>query len=266
MSDGYLLREEGERKYFAMIPNLIDDIGLSQKAYRLYGHIKRVTGESGRYLEGVDAMAKHCQMSKPTAIKAKRELEEHGLIKVVPGKDRTSPDELVILDVWDRNTGHFDAVKNEERGKEYTRVEVKNEERDAVKNRERKKSSKEDIKEEEEGGSVSYLLNDTSRRIVQALLSIKNWDKNEADTVDLVTKSVKTYGSEHVLTTATNLSFKLDVGVVAYKKPSKAFANWLTRESPDKPKAPGRIRSKEIEPDDEWLLNYYATMPEGLKR
>lgn len=178
MSDGYLIREKGERKYFAMVPNFIDDIGLSQKAYRLYGHIKRVAGEKGRFIEGVDAMAKHCQMSKPTAIKAKRELEHHNLIEVVAAKDRTSPDELVILDVWDRNTTHFDAVKNEERGKYDTGEVVKNRERDAVKNRERKKNSSKEHKDSGQSAPTK-IYSKVIQDCVSTLEGLEGYPKDE---------------------------------------------------------------------------------------
>ncbi len=129
-------KEEGRRTHFAMIPRLVEDLGLSQKAYRLYGHLKHLSGEKGKCEEGVDAMAKKCGMSKGTLIAAKRELEKHELIEVVPAKDRTRPDELKVLDVWARNAERY--AKRERGSKEGTRA-VQSEERGAVQSEERKK-------------------------------------------------------------------------------------------------------------------------------
>lgn len=136
MSGTHRVREEGQRTHFAMIPNLVDDLNLSQKAYRLYGHLKRVAGEKGRCEEGVDAMAKKCRMNKDTLIAAKRELVASKLVTINPSKDRTKPDEIVILDVWDLNAEHFS--KEERVPNEGTRAS-QTRERDASEKRERKK-------------------------------------------------------------------------------------------------------------------------------
>ena len=58
--------DEGDlRKYRHEIPNIVDDLGLSPHAYRLYGHMKRVCGASpsGRCYQGTRTLAKHCKMS-----------------------------------------------------------------------------------------------------------------------------------------------------------------------------------------------------------
>lgn len=171
------VREEGTRSHFAMIPHLVDDLGLTQKAYRLYGHLKRLAGEKGRCEEGVDAMARKCGMSKGSLIAAKRELEKHELIEIVRSKDRTTPDEIVILDVWARNA---EAFSKEERGpKEGTRV-VQSGERVAVQNRERKKNHREEPKEEpeEERERDAPLPDDTTSRCLLRLKKVKGIGKN----------------------------------------------------------------------------------------
>lgn len=128
--------QEGLRVHFAMIPNFVDDLDLSQKAYRLYGHLKRVAGENGKCEEGVDAMSKKCRMNKDTLIAAKRELVTKKLVKIKPASSRTKPDELVILDVWKRNSKAFQSEERVPNGGTHA---SQSEERVASEIRERKK-------------------------------------------------------------------------------------------------------------------------------
>lgn len=94
------------RKYRHELPNLVDDLGLSPYAYRLYGHIKRRCGASdgGACFEGARRMAEHCKMSLGMIVKAKHELEAVGLIRIKPGDPKTStPDTISIVDIWAEN-------------------------------------------------------------------------------------------------------------------------------------------------------------------
>lgn len=130
-----------------MLPNILDDLELTASAHRLYCHLKRVAGERGKTSEGVDAMAAKCRMNRKTVMRAKAQLEEKGLIEVRIPRDRSKPDELVLTDIWERNSEHFGAVPNEERSPECAWTAVPNEERGVVPNEERKNISTKDKKD-----------------------------------------------------------------------------------------------------------------------
>lgn len=103
----YAIFDEGDlRKYRTEIPNLVDDLGLSPHAYRLYGHMKRVCGAnpSGRCYQGTRTLAKHCKMSVGKISEAKKELIAFKLIAVetFPASEN-KPDQIRILDVWRAN-------------------------------------------------------------------------------------------------------------------------------------------------------------------
>lgn len=185
VSDSYSMREEGIRSHFAMVPNLVDDAELTLKAYRLYGHIKRVAGEHGRCVEGVDAMAKKCKMSKPSVIEAKRELETKELISVTASRDRTKPDELVILDIWHRNAEMFassqEEVTRSKRGNAGSQKEV-------TRNpfRGQKEVTKEEYKEEHKDSSsedlpLDQLPDDTTTACLLLLKRVKGFPRNQVE-------------------------------------------------------------------------------------
>lgn len=69
------------------IHSSLDDVGLTAAEFRVYSHLARRAGSDGAY-PGIDSMCKTCLLSKPTVIKAVRELEDRGMIiaKRVPGK------------------------------------------------------------------------------------------------------------------------------------------------------------------------------------
>jgi hypothetical protein len=75
--------DEGSHKFRTELPNLIDDLGLSVYAHRLYTHIKRRAGEGekGACTAGLRGMAKSCGMSLGMAAKARQELLDLGLIR-----------------------------------------------------------------------------------------------------------------------------------------------------------------------------------------
>lgn len=96
------------RKYYASIPHLIDDADLSPYAYRLYGHIKRVVGESpdGRCYQKTETLAKKCKMSAGAVSNAKQELLAGGFIRIIKKKRPQGGKELdviFIVDVWLKN-------------------------------------------------------------------------------------------------------------------------------------------------------------------
>jgi len=99
-----------ERRYFVMLPNLIDDLGLSVYAFRLYVHMRRVAGEDGKCWQSTTTLAERCKMSAHKVVDAKRELAEVGLITVTsvdrPGGGRPYH-EVVMADVWPANMAKY---------------------------------------------------------------------------------------------------------------------------------------------------------------
>lgn len=107
-SDDSLSIDEGERKYYSMIPNMITDIGLSPYAGWLYVRIKRRTGEvrGGLCYESTRNLAQGCHMSPAQVSRAKKELVEKGLItiKKEPGKHgEFSHDSIAVVEKWKEN-------------------------------------------------------------------------------------------------------------------------------------------------------------------
>src|SRR6266481_4364218 len=62
------------RRYRTELPNLIDDLGLSMVAYRLYGHYKRVCGTDGLCWQSARTIAGHCKMSVGSVVNARKQL------------------------------------------------------------------------------------------------------------------------------------------------------------------------------------------------
>jgi DNA-binding MarR family transcriptional regulator len=105
------------RKYRTEIPNSVDDMGLSVYAFRLYVHFKRVAGDGGQCYQGTRKLAEHCGMAIGMVVKAKRELEERGLIRITPGERNTNtPDTIVIVDIWRENFTRFSQSATRSRG------------------------------------------------------------------------------------------------------------------------------------------------------
>ena len=90
-TDNRILDNGDERKFFALIPNMIDELELSPYAVRLYLHIKRRTGEvrGGVCFETSSNIAKICKMSTGSVSKAKKELKAAGLISIASKKTGT---------------------------------------------------------------------------------------------------------------------------------------------------------------------------------
>lgn len=116
MSDTYIEFQETPRDNFTMIPNIVDDMGLSPYAYRLYGHIRRVAGENGACWEGARTLAKACNMSVGMVSKVKKELIEARLIHIEKRNYNAGVyDHITILNVWQRNHEHFQQQKQTSR-------------------------------------------------------------------------------------------------------------------------------------------------------
>ncbi len=100
----YEIRDESiPNDYFSQIPNLVDIMGLSPHAYRLYGHLKKVTGETGKCWQSTTTLAKACNMSSGMVSKSKQELESvyPPLVRIESKPfDRGAYHEIVITDIW----------------------------------------------------------------------------------------------------------------------------------------------------------------------
>jgi hypothetical protein len=59
-----------QRRFFFQVPNLVDDLDLSAAAFRLYCHIRRVTGEDGRCWESTRTLAARCRLSRDVVQRA----------------------------------------------------------------------------------------------------------------------------------------------------------------------------------------------------
>lgn len=111
-SDGDILHNS------SAIPNIVDEMGLSPEAVRLYIRFKRRVSQNAdgtidkRAFDTTMNLAKDCDMSPPTVTKAKRELEAAGLIRICfkPTKHGEYPRhdiKVVDLPVWAANKEYF---------------------------------------------------------------------------------------------------------------------------------------------------------------
>jgi hypothetical protein len=111
----YEIRDEATpRDFFSQIPNLVDIMELSPYAYRLYGHLRKVAGESGRCWQSTKTLAKACDMSMGKVSASKVELENvyPPLIRVESKSfDRGQYHEIAITDIWDINHGFWTGEK-----------------------------------------------------------------------------------------------------------------------------------------------------------
>jgi len=105
--------KETNRKYFSMIPHLIDDLPLSPSEVRLYLHYKRRAGElaDGRCFESTENIAKFLHMGKSTVCMARKKLHFFRLIEVIKiprGHGEFPYCEVRIRDIWDLNCQYYD--------------------------------------------------------------------------------------------------------------------------------------------------------------
>lgn len=95
--------------YYYTIPNMVDDLGLDVYSYRLYGHLKRVAGDSGLCWQTERTMAAACRMSRSKVNEAKHVLEQKGLITITPAPSgRGRPYHVIaIVDIWQQNYARY---------------------------------------------------------------------------------------------------------------------------------------------------------------
>lgn len=105
-------------RYFAMIPHLVDDADISPHAYRLYGHIVRVVGQTqgGTCYQSTATLAAACHMSPGMITQAKDELVRAGFITIHYHKRREGGRALHVLrlvNVWAANVTRYAPVEFE---------------------------------------------------------------------------------------------------------------------------------------------------------
>jgi len=99
--------DEG-RGNFTIIPNIVDDMGLSLIAFRLYVHLKRVAGDNGDCYQSTQTLAEKCGMGVGTISKAKQELQSAGLIKIQSrAKENTHYHNITIANIWRENAEKY---------------------------------------------------------------------------------------------------------------------------------------------------------------
>lgn len=100
-----------DRRYFTILPNMLDEMGLSPYALRLYLRLKRRAGENGECWENTKHLSDGCNMSKSQISRSKAELEIAGLITI---KKRSLahghfPGHIItIVDIWKDNVDYYD--------------------------------------------------------------------------------------------------------------------------------------------------------------
>lgn len=108
-----VLQPNQDRNYFYMTPNIVDLMGLDVYSYRLYGKLKRISGENGGPVTLSRAkLSKDCSMSTGQVTNAKNNLIKRGLIEIeeVTG-DRGRPyHKIYITDIWQQNVAFFKAL------------------------------------------------------------------------------------------------------------------------------------------------------------
>jgi hypothetical protein len=114
----YQIADRGDlRKYRTEIPNIVDDLDLSVYAFRLYVHLKRVAGDSGKCWQSTDTLAKSCKISNGMISKAKDELVEKRLIEITEEKLQRggrAAHHITIVDIWLENFVKYSGRQQEE--------------------------------------------------------------------------------------------------------------------------------------------------------
>lgn len=251
MSDD-ALRDDRQRGWFWAEDTLIDEYGPEIGVYgvAVYCLLARMADSKGVSWPSYNYIAKKLKISRSTAMRTITLLIDKNLISVeekfVPTPDGNHVQKSNNYTLKNLRGG---GVTDTPRGVADTPGVVSQIDGGGVTDTPEGNTMKETHMKEERNGSLSYLDKNT-RHTVETLLSIKNWDKNEGDTLTLVSLAMKTFPHVDVLGTAKSLTFKIATGAARpYKKPSKAFSNWIAgasqKSQPGQPE-PVRIRSREI--------------------
>ena len=98
-----------------MIPNIIDDLGLSAAAVRLYFHFRKVAGEKGTCWTSYKTKSKVCRLDVRTIKKAEKELVKAGLIETRWSRWAASHGARMLEvringEIWERNNWRYTSV------------------------------------------------------------------------------------------------------------------------------------------------------------
>lgn len=106
---------DGTRRYFSMVPHLIDDSELTPYAFRLYCRFLRRAGANGACWENTRNLAASCKMSIGQVSAAKKELVKANLINIEYMDNPHGGDyhRITIVDVWGKNVRKY-ANSNDE--------------------------------------------------------------------------------------------------------------------------------------------------------
>jgi hypothetical protein len=103
--------EEEVHDNFTQVPNIVMHMGLSPYAFRLYVQVRMTVGygeREGMCYKGVRRLAKECNMSMTSVIKARKELEDLGLIVTGLHKEGNLVTYLIkIKSIWRINSLYF---------------------------------------------------------------------------------------------------------------------------------------------------------------
>jgi len=103
----YKVSDETRTNFF-MIPNSVDEMGLTVYAFRLYCHLKRVAGDDGKCWQSTRTLATACEISTGAISKAKDELLIKELIKLaqeINPKGGKSYHVITIINIWASSPG-----------------------------------------------------------------------------------------------------------------------------------------------------------------
>lgn len=105
-------------RFYAQIPFILDDLGLSTQEYRLYARIVRRVGNNGACWESVRNLAKGCKMGNSSVTRARIELanprDELGGKSLIRVEEVDNPNggkkflRITITNIWAENNMRYD--------------------------------------------------------------------------------------------------------------------------------------------------------------
>lgn len=111
-----IIDDSGDRKYFTILQNFIFDLPLNVYAFRVYAHIKRVTGDDGVCWQSVRTIAERCNISPSSVTRAIKDLSRFGLIdvkRIANDGDKYQHTEIRIRNLWAQNIDYFGLSEDE---------------------------------------------------------------------------------------------------------------------------------------------------------
>lgn len=103
--------EEEVHDNYTQVPNIVMNMDLSPYAFRLYVQVRMTVGygeSEGMCYKGVRRLAKECNMSKTSVTKARKELEDLGLITAGLYKEGNLITYVIrIKSIWKINSLYF---------------------------------------------------------------------------------------------------------------------------------------------------------------